>query len=270
MKNKKVVLTAVFFILSMLLCIIFVVSSVNAENENVKKKKENLNYLSNMMKILAENIEEKSEEQVRLTAAMISSSGVVSSLDAQNAETVYGFLHGLIGGSVSLSDDAVIFARRCSAAALTYIKGEIYKLGDLTLLNNNAAARLSGGFDYKNKIIVTSKRDGISYYNFINGEKICQRRSNVYYITNAESGIVEENVFIKEAEEHATASNISDAEVNTILKNKFPKRKISDLEVILVDENTKFVKCKADSSEYIIGIDMHNKNISHIKAIIKE
>ncbi len=268
MKVKNNILAVVFLCVSLIICSVAVVKAQREENRLLYEKNMRLNYLSSMMKILSDEIDTQNTDYVKVTASMISASGAVSALEGENREIIYEFLHGIADGSVKCTAENAAFARRCSAAALSAVKGEHYDIGVPDTLAPDKATQ-SYSRECKSIIRQSNHRDRITFNSYVVGDCVCARRANLYYLTYITDGNVKESVYIKNESYAQNGKILSLQRQKEILSEQLSGKRIEDIQEVLEDGDTAFFRCRTDENIYLIGINISDEQISHFKVLTK-
>ena len=267
MKIRIKFLCIVFVAVSCLLAVSVVCLSYANDAVSDKEKREELSYLSSMMKLLAKAIDDGNGDYAKLSAAMIEKSGAVSTLDKENRENTTEFLHDIISGSILAEPKTAAYARKCSAAAIKTAKNEYYDIGSYY-----SKSELTANWDeleYKSSLsYVNNFSDkNISFYGIKSANKICARRANVYYLSEIGKDEVDEYIYIKSNADKSASFLSSEKTIIETAKKYLSDRGESafNFEFLFTDMGTSFVRCGTDDASFIIGIECESGEVSHYK-----
>ena len=260
--------SSVFLLISLFLCSVIISIDKQRTDKEIFTKREELSYLSSMMKILANAIDNDDDDCVRLASAMIERSGVISYLNNENRENATEFINILTDGYVD-KNKAAAYARKCSAAAISIIQGTEYEIGRYEQEQKEKMVSFNS-FEYKRQVRYSSKEkkiNNISFNGFVNDESVCCRRANVYYLTKINEDEIYEYIYIPQHASKSKKEDVSVGKAMNIAKECMKEKNIADYKYLFSDDGTSFIICIYKTDRFLLGIDNESGRTTHFKKL---
>jgi len=266
--NNKYIYLSVVLLLSVFLLSVFIVTKDRSTNIYYDTlKREELSYLSSMMKVLASAIENNDSEYALLASSMIEESGAITCLSGENRENATEFINVIFKNDYNKSK-AAAYARKCSAAAINTLKGIDYIIGSYEDSKIDKTKSFNS-FECKNQVRHSRKvKEGfVAFYSSVNAENICCRRGNVYYLTKIGETEPYESVFCTNLKKFTAEKSLSRETAIEYAKEIMNNKKIENYLYLFEDEGTIFITCMGKTENYLIGIDEQSGRCSYFKNV---
>lgn len=211
--------------LSLIFSVFLIYQNEKTIDINLSLKREELSQLSDMMNMLASQIENNASDDVDATSELILKSGYVNSLSKRNRAAVYDFLSKVRGGFDNGLVTMSAYARSCAHCAISELKGKVYVLEHY---NKNSATVDSSRFVYG--------AGEVSGFTAIEQrDSLCLYKGNLYTIKRLSDGLCDEYVTLANGKK---------------LNMRF------DFEVSVFDDfDVCFFIAESDNEKYLIGKD---------------